>query len=60
MDNDKGPCECKKRHVCVKDYSWNPATCSCLNGKYLAIILDGSEIRCNEIIDADAQAKLND
>ena len=26
--------------ICEKDYVWNPATCSCENGKYLASILD--------------------
>ena len=27
-------CECKKIHVCEKDYVWNPATCNCENGIY--------------------------
>ena len=28
-------CECnKKHHICEKGYIWNPATCSCKNGKY--------------------------
>ena len=31
---------------------WNPATCSCKNGKYLASITDNSVIMCDEIIDA--------
>ena len=48
--------ECKKRHVCEKDYVWNPATCSCENGKYLADIIDNSVIICDEVIDADAEA----
>ena len=26
----------KKNHACEKDYVWNPATCICENGKYLA------------------------
>ena len=30
----------KKHHVCEKDYIWNPSTCSCENGKYLASIID--------------------
>ena len=30
--NDKCQCECKKCHVCEKDYVWNPATCNCENG----------------------------
>ena len=41
--------ECKKRHVCEKHYIWNPATCSCENGKYLASIMDDSAITCDEI-----------
>ena len=28
-NNDKCPCECKKRRVCEKDYIWNPSTCNC-------------------------------
>ena len=23
----------KKHHICVKDYIWSPASCSCKNGK---------------------------
>ena len=41
---------CKKRHVCEKDYVWNPATHICENKKYLPIIMDDSAITCNEII----------
>ena len=26
-NNDKCQCECKKRHVCEKDYVWNSPTC---------------------------------
>ena len=40
-----------------KDYIWNPATCSCKNGKYLGSITDDSVITCDEIIDADTEAK---
>ena len=40
-----------------KDYIWNPATCSCKNGKYLGSIIDDSVITCDEIIDADTEAK---
>ena len=49
-NNDKCWCECKKRRVCEKDYVWNPATCNCENGKYLASIMDDSAIMCDEII----------
>ena len=40
----------KKIYVCEKDYVWNPATCNCENGKYLASIVDDTVIICNEII----------
>ena len=46
-----------KMNVCEKDYIWNPATCSCENGKYLASIMDDSAIKCDEIIDVDAEAR---
>ena len=42
-------CECKKIHVCEKDYVWNPALCNCENGKYLASLMD--KIICDESID---------
>ena len=50
----------KKKNLCEKDYTWNSFTCSCENGKYLANIIDNSVITCDEIKDADAEAKLND
>ena len=33
----------KKWHVCVKDYVWNPATCSYKNRKYLSSIMEDWE-----------------
>ena len=51
-NNDKCWSECKKYHVCEKEYIWNSAKCSCENGKYLASIMDGSVIMCNEIIES--------
>ena len=56
-NNDKCRCECKKHHICEKDYIWNPATCCCKYGEYLGIIIDDSVITCDEIIDVDAEAK---
>ena len=41
----------KIRNVCKKDYIWNPATCCCKNGKYLASIIDDSVITCDIIIE---------
>ena len=31
---------------------WNPCTCSCENGKYLASIIDDSTIICDEVIES--------
>ena len=54
-NNDKCQCECKnpKKRVCK--HFWNPATCSCKSGKYLASIIDNSVIMCDEIIHAEAR-----
>ena len=54
-NNDKCWCKCKRHHICEKDYIWNPATCGCKNGKYLASIIDNSVIMCEEIIDGKAK-----
>ena len=51
-NNDKCQYECKKHTICEKDYIWNPATCSCENGKYLASVMDVSLITCDEIIES--------
>ena len=51
-NNDKCQSECKKHHVCEKDYVWNPATCSCENGEYLASIIVDSAIKCDEIVES--------
>ena len=55
-NSNKFPCECKKCHVCEKNYICNPATCSFKNGKYLASIINLSVLTCVEIKDADAEA----
>ena len=50
--NNKLQCKCKdlkERHICKKDYIWNPATCSCENVKYVWIIIGNSAIECDEI-----------
>ena len=41
-----------KCHACGKKFIWNPSTCSCKNGKYLASIMDDSAIMCDEIIES--------
>ena len=61
-NNDKCWCECKnlkQHHVCEKDYIWNPATCSCENGNYLANIVNDSVTTCDEIIDAATAVPTN-
>ena len=45
-----------KNIICEKDCIWNPATCNCENGKYLASIIDNSVIMCDEIIEAEAKS----
>ena len=59
-NNDKCRCEYKKRHVCEKDYVWNPATCNSGNGKYLASIMDDSVITCDEIIEETVPTNFNE
>ena len=49
-NNYKCRCECKKHHICEKDYIWNPATSSSKNGKYLACFIDVSVLTCDEIM----------
>ena len=57
-NNDKCWCECKKRHICGKDFIWNPATCNCENAKYLASIIDDLVITCDEIRNAQKTKKV--
>ena len=60
-NNNTCLCECKKRHVCDKDYTWNPATCSCQNGKCLASFMDNSAIACDEVIESyDEETNFNE
>ena len=48
-----------KNIMYVKKTVWNPATCSCENGKYLATIMDKSVIMCDEVIESyDEETKL--
>ena len=42
----------KKHHIFEKGYIWNPASCSCTNGKYLSRIIDNSVITCDGIKEA--------
>ena len=49
-NSNKCRCKCKKNHTCEIDYVWNPPTCSCKNGKYLASIVCDSVITCDETI----------
>ena len=45
-----------KKHICKKDYIWNPDTWRCKNGKYLTSITDDSVVTSDEIIDAEAKS----
>ena len=59
--NDKCWCKCKKRRVCEKDHVWNPSTCNCENGKYLASIIDNAAIMCDEVIESyDEETNFNE
>ena len=53
LNKHKCRCECKKYLICEKNYIWNPAACSCKNGKYLASIIDNLLISFDEVIDAE-------
>ena len=37
-------------NISEKGYNWNPVTCICENGKYLASIIGDSVIVCDETI----------
>ena len=40
-----------KNIMCEKDYIWNPTSCSCENGQYLANTIDDSVMSCDDIIE---------
>ena len=53
-NNDKCRYGCnnpKEQRVCKRSYIWNPATCSCENGKHVENIIGDSVITCDEIIE---------
>ena len=52
-NNNKCLCECKnpKEHVCEKDYTCNPSTCSCKNSRYTASFIEDSVIKHDEIME---------
>ena len=49
-NNDRCRCECKKIHVCEKDYIWNHVR-NCRNREKLASIMDDSNVIFDNIID---------
>ena len=58
MVNVDASVKIQKRHsACKKDYIWNPCTCSCENGKYLASIINNSVIKCDEIMEETKTTK---
>ena len=48
-NKNKCRCEFKKHHIREKGYIWNPAKCTCKNGKYLASFIDNSVITCDKL-----------
>ena len=46
--------------VYVKKNVWNPRTCICENGKYLASVIDDSAIICDKVILPDAKLSPKD
>ena len=48
------------KNICEKDYIWNPSTCICENGKYLASIMDDSVIRCDKIREEAVPTNFNE
>ena len=51
-NNETWQFECRNYCTCEKDHSWNPATCTWENGKYLGSIIGDSVIICDETISA--------
>ena len=60
-NNYKCWCECKKHDACKRYYTWNPATCTWENRKYLASIMDDSTITCDKVIESyEEEINLNE
>ena len=49
----------KNYQTCYENYSWNPTTCICENGKYLRSIADDLVITCDETINATDSVSTN-
>ena len=49
--NDICWCQCRKHHICEKEYIRNPDKCICKNGRYFVSIIDDSIIKCDEILE---------
>ena len=39
-----------KKILCERDFTWNPSTCTCKNGKYSGSIIGDSVFMCDDII----------
>ena len=59
LNIDNRLCECKKHHICEKDYIWNPATCSFKNSKYLTSIIDNLVTACDEMLETTETIQIN-
>ena len=57
--NDKCRSECKnsRKHVCKKDYIWNPITSTCEIGKYLQSIIPDSVSTCDKNLEVTISAR---
>ena len=64
LNNNKYQGECKKRHVCKKDYISNHATYSCKNGNYgIFSVMEYSAITYDKIIESyneEIRSKMRD
>ena len=62
-NKDKYRCKCKnilQKIMSAKNiYIWNPATCSCKNGRFAGIIISDAVIMCGEIIEEKKSTSTN-
>ena len=49
----------KQEIIHWKNNVWNPTTCSCENGKYLASIIDDSVISFDEMVEETKNIPIN-
>ena len=59
QNNETCQCECENYRTCEEDYSWNPSTSICENGKYSKSVADDSKIVHDETINATDSVSIN-